>query len=98
MFFFSASVVFGACKCVENAFLELLLQGSHRLEKYLNIQDCLEKSLKIKFALKILEKHSNALKSPCILSFTGGFNTVFGDLNQYKIVVPLFGAAYAAPN
>ena len=27
-------------------------QGSHRLEKYLNIQDCLEKSLKIKFALK----------------------------------------------
>ena len=28
------------------------LQGSHMLEKYLNIQDCLEKSLKIKFALK----------------------------------------------
>ena len=27
-------------------------QGWHRLEKYLNIQDCLEKSLKIKFALK----------------------------------------------
>ena len=27
-------------------------QGSHRLEKYLNIQDCLERSLKIKFALK----------------------------------------------
>ena len=26
--------------------------GSHRLEMYLNIQDCLEKSLKIKFALK----------------------------------------------
>ena len=30
----------------------ILLQGSHRLEKYLNIQDCLEKSLKIKCALK----------------------------------------------
>ena len=29
-----------------------VIQGSHRLEKYLNIQDCLEKSLKIKFALK----------------------------------------------
>ena len=28
------------------------LQVSHRLEKYLNIQECLEKSLKIKFALK----------------------------------------------
>ena len=27
-------------------------QGSHRLEKYLNVQDCLEKSLKIIFALK----------------------------------------------
>ena len=33
--------------------LQLLpFQGSHRLEKYLNIQDCLENSLKIKFALK----------------------------------------------
>ena len=29
---------------------------------------------------------------------TDGLNTIFGDLNQYKIVVPLFGAAYAAPN
>ena len=27
-------------------------QGWHRLEMYLNIQDCLEKSLKIKFAMK----------------------------------------------
>ena len=30
---------------------QIISQGSHRLEKYLNIQDCLEKSLKIKFAL-----------------------------------------------
>ena len=44
------------------------VQGSHRLEKYLNIQDCLEKSLKIKFALKVLEKHSKALKSPWIFT------------------------------
>ena len=29
-----------------------LEQGSHRLEKYLNIQDCLIKSLKMKFVLK----------------------------------------------
>ena len=39
-------------------------QGLHRLEKYLNIQDCLAKSLKIKFALKSTLKHSKALKSP----------------------------------
>ena len=39
-----------------------------------------------------------ALESPLILPSTGGFNTVFGNLNLYKIVVPLFGAAYAAPN
>ena len=31
---------------------EFIYQGSYRLEKYLNIQDCLEKSLKIQFALK----------------------------------------------
>ena len=30
-------------------------QGSHRFEKYLNIQVCLEKSLKIKIALKTLK-------------------------------------------
>ena len=47
---------------------------------------------------KVIEKHSKALKTPWMLPFTGGFNTVFGDLSQYKIVVPLFGAAYAAPN
>ena len=40
----------------ENLFFEVsdkvMLQGLHRLEKYLNIQDCLEKALKMKFALK----------------------------------------------
>ena len=66
--------------------------------KYLNIQDCHEKSLKIEFALKVLEKHSKALKRPWILPFARGFNTDFEGLNQYKIVMPLFGAAYAAPN
>ena len=62
-----------------------VVQCSHRLEKYVNIQGCLEKSLKIEFALKR------------ILPFTGGYNSVFRDLNQYIMVVPLFGAAYAAP-
>ena len=36
--------------------LQRLSQGSHRLEKYLNIQDCLEKSFKIKTALKGTQK------------------------------------------
>ena len=63
---------------------------------YLNIQDCLEKYLKIKFALKSTWKTLKGLEKS--LNFTGGFNSVFGDLNQYKIVMSLFGAAYAAPN
>ena len=37
-------------------------QGSHRLEKYLYIQDCLEKSLKFKFALKSTRKALKGLK------------------------------------
>ena len=43
-------------------------QGSHRLEKYLNIQDCLEKSLKIKFALKSTGKTLKDLEKS--LNFT----------------------------
>ena len=38
-----------------------------------------------------------ALKSPKILLFSVRLNIVDRDLNQYKIVVPLFGAAFAAP-
>ena len=53
---------------------------------------------KLHLSWKVLEKLSKALKSPWILPFKGGFNTVFGYLNQYKFVVSLFGAAYAAPN
>ena len=39
-------------------------QGSHRLEKYLNLERFIEMFLKIKAALKIRENHSNASKSP----------------------------------
>ena len=39
-----------------------------------------------------------ALKSPWILLFSVGLNTVDRELKQYNIVVPLYGAAYAAPN
>ena len=77
---------------------EELIQGSHRLEKYLNIQDCLEKSMKIKFVLKSTWKILKGLEK--FLNFTKYWRIqqCFWDLNQYKIVVPVFGAAYAAPN
>ena len=39
-------------------------QGSHRLETYLNLEDFLEKSLKIKSALKSIGKSLEALNSP----------------------------------
>ena len=45
-----------------------LSQGSHRLEKYLNIQDCLEKSLNLKFALKNTWKTLKGLEKS--LNFT----------------------------
>ena len=45
-------------------YLTLMIQDSHRLGNFLNIHDCLEKVLKIKFALKVLDKHSKTLKSP----------------------------------
>ena len=44
------------------------LQGSHKLEKYLNIQNCLEKSLRIKFALKGIWKTLKGLEKS--LNFT----------------------------
>ena len=45
----------------EEDLVQQVKQGSHRLEKYLNIQDILEKSLKIKLkkTLKGLEKSLN---------------------------------------
>ena len=39
-----------------------LLQGSHRLEKYLNLEGFLEKSLKIKSALKSTGKSLKGLE------------------------------------
>ena len=77
----------------------VIKQGSHRLEKCLNLDGFLEKSLKIKSALqKYWNITQKALNSPWILLFSVELNTVDRDLNQYKIAVPLFGAANAAPN
>ena len=74
------------------------MQGLHRLEKFLNIEDFLEKSLKIKSALKSSGKSLKRLEMSLNSTIFVGLNTVDRDLNQYKIVVPLFGAACAAPN
>ena len=54
--------------CVLEAESGKLYQGLHRLEKYMNIQDCLEKSLKIKFALKSNWKTLKGLENS--LNFT----------------------------
>ena len=43
----------------------------------------------------ITQKHWKVLE---FYYFSVGLSTVDRDLNQYKIVVPVFGAAYAAPN
>ena len=40
----------------------VLVQGAHRLEKYLNLEGCLEKSLKIKSALKSTGKPLKSLE------------------------------------
>ena len=39
-----------------------LYQGSHRLEKYLNLEGFLEKTLKIKYALKSTGKSGKGLE------------------------------------
>ena len=78
--------------------LNNLSRASQRLEKYLNIQGCLVKSLKIQSALKSIGKSLKGLEKSLKFSIYFRFNTVDGDLNQYRIGVPLFGAAFAAPN
>ena len=54
----------------------ILVQGLHRLKKYLNLEGFFEKSLKIKSALKSMENNLKALKSPWILLFSVGLRTV----------------------
>ena len=46
---------------------------------------------------KIMGSLDKSLKIKSLI-FSVGINIVYRDLNQYKSVVPLFGAAYAAPN
>ena len=75
-----------------------ILLGLYRLKKYLNIQDCFEKFLKIKFALKSTWKTLKDLEKSLNFTINRRMLQCFWDLNEYKIVAPLFGAAYAEPN
>ena len=50
----------------------LVSQGSHRLEKYLNIEDFLEKSLKTKSAMKNTGESLQGLEKSLILLLSVG--------------------------
>ena len=64
----------------------------------MNLEGFLEKSLKIKSSLKSAVKPLESLEKSLNSTIFVGLSTLDRELNQYKIVVPLFGAAYAAPN
>ena len=64
----------------------------------MNLEGFLEKSLKIRYALKSTGKSLKSLEKSLNSTISVGLSTVDRDLIQYKIGVPLFGAAYAAPN
>ena len=64
-------------------------QGLLRLEKYLNLECFLEKSLKIKSALESTGKPLKSLGKSFNSTIFCRISTVDRDLNHYKIVVPL---------
>ena len=78
--------------------LVIFYPGFALFEKYLNSEGFLEKSLKIKSALKSTGKSLKNLQKSLNSTISVGLSTVERDRNQYNFVVPLFGAAYAAPN
>ena len=58
---------------IYNVYVLEVMQGSHRLEKYLNLEGLLEKSLKMKSALKSTGKSLKGLEKS--LNFTIFFRT-----------------------
>ena len=60
------------------------------LEKYLNLEGFLEKFLKIKSAVKSTGKSIKGLKKSLRYPIFCRTNTVGRDLNQYKIVAPIY--------
>ena len=59
-----------------------MMQGSLRLEKYLNLEGFLEKSLKIKSTLKSTGKSLKSLEKSLNSTISVGLGTVDRDLNQ----------------
>ena len=57
---------------------------SDMLEKYLNLEGFLEKSLKIKSALKSTGKSLKSLEKPLNCTISVGLSTYHRELNQYK--------------
>ena len=55
-------MVYLSCILCHFVILFMLYQGSHRLEKYLNLEGFLEKSLKIKSGLKSIGKSLKSLE------------------------------------
>ena len=64
----------------------------------MNLDGFPEESLKNKSALKSNGKSPKGLEKSLNFTIYKRIQQCFGDLNQYQIVMPLFGAAYAAPN
>ena len=62
-----------------------LIQGSHRLEKYLNLKGFLEKSLKIKSALKSTGKSLKSLETSFNSKFYTNFPVLMSPLFQSSI-------------
>ena len=60
------------------------------LEKHLNLEGFHESPSKLNMPRKVLDNHARALKSPRILLFSVGNNTVDRDINENKIVVNNF--------
>ena len=88
------------CMFSPNCFVDLIFHFALAgfAQTWKNLEGFLEKFLKIKSALKSTEKSLKSLEKS--LNSTIFCRTKHSDidLNHYKIVVPLFGAAYAAPN
>ena len=85
------------CQAADHA-TQYFVPGFAQFEKYLNLEGFLEKYLKIDYAFKSTGKSLKSLEVFEFYYFLWDLSVIDRDLHQYKIIVPIFGAAYAAPN